>query len=163
MSPFLSDRSRAALARLSAGDDAESVPDPLHRLRDIRSVSTALDGDRATLDAVRDALDAGRTWSDIAESSGLGLSAAKWRWQGTDDEIAARHAAGRARSFRPSSVPTDLPGLSVAETATRLGVTPQAVYQRITRGLLTATTVELPDGRRYKRVLDVAAPADTSD
>ncbi|HET8779558.1 MAG TPA: hypothetical protein VFM66_05750, partial [Agromyces sp.] len=53
---------------------------------------------------------------------------------------------------RPSSVPTDLPGESVSEAAKRLGITPQAIYQRVNRGLLEARTVELPDGRRYKRV-----------
>ena len=31
-------------------------------------------------------------------------------------------------------------------------MTPQAIYQRVTRGLLRAETVELPDGRKYKRV-----------
>jgi hypothetical protein len=58
-------------------------------------------------------------------------------------------------------VPTDLPGLSVAEAAARLGVTPQAIYQRVTRGLLEAQTVQLPDGRSYKRVFlpeDAASP-----
>ena len=49
-------------------------------------------------------------------------------------------------------MPTDLPGVSVSEAARRLGVTPQAIYQRVNRGLLEARTVELADGRKYKRV-----------
>jgi len=40
-------------------------------------------------------------------------------------------------------------------------VTPQAIYQRVTRGLLRAETVRLPDGRTYKRVFpDEPPPAD---
>ena len=64
-----------------------------------------------------------------------------------------RHEASRRRKReRPSSAPTDLPGLSVAEAAAKFGVTAQAIYQRVNRGLLEARTVELPDGRKYKRV-----------
>ena len=74
-------------------------------------------------------------------------------WAGGDDTIAERQEASRRRKReRPSSAPTDLPGLSVSDAAKRFGVTPQAIYQRVNRGLLEATTVELPDGRRYKRV-----------
>ena len=64
----------------------------------------------------------------------------------------ARQDAGRKRSVRPSSVPTDLPGLSVAEAATQLGVTPQAIYLQVSRGKLASQTIELADGRTYKRV-----------
>ena len=93
------------------------------------------------------------SWEAIADAAGLSPSAAKYRWAGDDDEIAARQEASRKRKReRPSSVPTELPGESVAEAAARLGVTPQAIYQRVTRGLLRAETVELPDGRKYKRV-----------
>ena len=88
----------------------------------------------------------------IADAAGLKAAAAKWRWQGTDAEIAARADAGRKRGARPSSVPTDLPGLSVAEAAARLGVSAQAVYLRVGRGRLGSQTVTLPDGRSYKRV-----------
>ncbi|WP_165069456.1 hypothetical protein [Marisediminicola senii] len=158
MTPYLSDASRDAVRRLLEGHDAESVPDPLTQVRDIRSASLALDADDAVLRAVRSALDGGETWEAIAKAASLGVAAAKWRWQGSDDEIAARHAAGRKRAARPSSVPTDLPGLSVADAAKTLGVTAQAVYLRITRGSLRSTTIELDDGRKYKRVfLDEAA------
>ncbi|SEB71167.1 hypothetical protein SAMN04489806_1575 [Paramicrobacterium humi] len=58
----------------------------------------------------------------------------------------------RPRSKRPSSKPTDLPGLSVAEAAASLGISPQAVYLRVSRGQLRAENVTLPDGRSYKRV-----------
>ena len=128
-------------------------PLPLDLVRGIRELAAALDAEPATVSAVRRALAGGATWDEVAEAASLGLAAAKWRWQGTDEEIAARHEAGRKRSARPSSVPTDLPGLSVADAAKRLGVTVQAVYLRISRGQLEATTVELDDGRRYKRVL----------
>lgn len=158
MSPFLSEAARTALLRLVADDAGEEAPEGLTRLRDIRAVLGALETDDATLAAVREAISTGSSWQAIAEAAGLGPAAAKWRWQGGDDEIAARHAAGRARSARPSSVPTDLPGLSVTQMAEKLGVSPQAIYQRITRGLLTAMTVELPDGRRYKRVVDEPGP-----
>ncbi len=161
MSPYLSGESRSALSRVVDADRAETCPDALTRLRDIRSAVIALERDAAALAAVRDALDVGTSWPEIAAAAMLSPSAAKWRWQGTDDEITARHEAGRARSARPSTVPTDLPGRSVAETAALLGVTPQAVYQRIARGLLTAKSVELPDGRRYKRVVDVAGEGDS--
>jgi hypothetical protein len=152
MSPFLSDESAAALKRLTAAESAEELPTPLERLRGIREMFAAIERDPATLQAVRDALADGADWSTIATSAGLKPAAAKWRWQGTDDEIAARQEAGRRRAARPSSVPTDLPGLSVAEAAKHFGVSPQAIYLRISRDQLRSETVELQDGRRYKRV-----------
>ena len=148
---FLDEGSRAALAALLALETGAG--DPLERLRALRAALAALESDSASLIAVRAALDAGADWNGIAAAAGLGAAAAKWRWQGTDPEIAARHEAGRKRSARPSSVPTDLPGLSVSEAARRLGVSAQAIYLRISRGQLEAQTVELPDGRRYKRVV----------
>lgn len=156
--PYLSTSSRAALERVLAGD-LEDETDALQRLRDIRALLEALDSDPASLQAVRDALDGGAGWEEIATAAGLKPAAAKWRWQGTDAEIAERHEAGRKRAARPSSVPTDLPGLSVAEAAARLGVSAQAIYLRVTRGTLRAETVELPDGRSYKRVFPDEAPA----
>lgn len=101
---------------------------------------------------MRAALDTGASWSDIAHAAQLSPAASRWRWQGDDAEIAARHEAGRKRSERPSSKPTELPGMSVAEAANQLGVTAQAIYLRVTRGQLRAETVTLPDGRSYKRV-----------
>jgi hypothetical protein len=148
---FLSDETAAALARLTAVDADPSSP-PLERMRAIRAVLSLLDADPAALASVRDALAEGAGWPDVATAAGLKPTAAKWRWQGTDDEIAARLDAGRKRSIRPSSVPTDLPGRSVAEAAVTLGVTPQAVYLQVSRGRLASRTVELPDGRTYKRV-----------
>ena len=150
--PFLSDESRAALERLGDGDRADVVPSPLDRLHSIRSLAAALDREPATLNAVRDALAGGASWEEVAAAGGLKPAAAKWRWQGSDEEISARHEAGRKRAARPSSVPTDLPGLSVAEAARTLGVSAQAVYLRISRGTLESRTVQLADGRRYKRV-----------
>ena len=149
---YLSDSSRRALKALSAART------PLERVAAVRGAVAALDADDATLVAVREALDAGAAWSDIAAAAGVGIAAAKWRWQGTDPEIAARHAAGRKRAVRPSSRPADLPGLSVAEAAALLGVTVQAVYLRVSRGQLRAETVTLPDGRSYKRVFPEPAP-----
>jgi hypothetical protein len=147
------------LERVLAGDLDDGM-DALQRLRDIRALLVALDQDPATLLAVREALDAGAGWDEIAAAAGLKPAAAKWRWQGTDTEIAERHEAGRKRSARPSSVPTDLPGLSVAEAAAQLGVSAQAIYLRVTRGTLRAETIELSDGRSYKRVFpDDDAPA----
>ena len=165
--PFLSAESARALAELAALDvlhgtaagEAESDAAPLERLRGIRSLIAALEADPASLVAVREALEAGRSWEAIADAAALSPSAAKYRWAGDDDEIAARQEASRKRKReRPSSVPTDLPGLSVAEAAARMGVTPQAIYQRVTRGLLRAETVELPDGRTYKRVFPDEGP-----
>jgi hypothetical protein len=150
--PFLTDESRLALERLGAGDLADVEPDPLDRLRDIRSLIVALEREPATLKAVRDALAGAASWEEVAAASGLKPAAAMWRWQGSDEEIAARHEAGRRRGARPSSVPTDLPGLSVAEAAKSLGVSAQAVYLRISRGTLESRTVQLADGRSYKRV-----------
>ena len=129
------------------------VSEPLDRLKALRLLVVALERDPAVLRNVRAALDGGASWEEIADAAGLGLAAAKWRWKGTDEEIAARLAAGRKRSARPSSVPTGLPGVSVADAARTLGVTAQAVYLRIARGTLEATTVTLDDGRSYKRVL----------
>lgn len=150
---FLSDDSGRALARLTALEAGETDAAPLERLRGIRSLVTVLEADTAGLAAVREALDAGATWDEVADAAGLSPSAAKYRWAGDDDAIATRQEASRKRKReRPSSVPTDLPGESVSEAAKRLGVTPQAIYQRVNRGLLEARTVELPDGRRYKRV-----------
>ena len=149
---FLSGESRRALEALA------HATDPLDRISAVRQASAALEQEPAVLQGVRDSLDAGASWERIADAAGLGVSAAKWRWQGTDDQIAARLAAGRKRSARPSSVPTELPGQSVADAARTLGVTAQAVYLRIGRGTLQATTVTLDDGRSYKRVLP-AGPA----
>jgi DNA invertase Pin-like site-specific DNA recombinase len=151
MMPFLSERSRDALERLAASERTGAAP--LTRLRDIRQLTAALEVEPALLASVRDALAAGESWESIADAAGIKPAAAKWRWQGSDAEIAARLEAGRKRSARPSSVPTDLPGLSVSEAAKRLGVSAQAIYLRISRGTLTATTVTLDDGRSYKRVI----------
>lgn len=151
MGAFLRRTTQTALARLSALD-ADPASDPLDRVRAIRLLVRELEAEPATLAAVRDAVAAGAGWPEVADAAGLKPTAAKWRWQGTDEEIAARLDAGRKRSARPSSVPTDLPGLSVAEAAARLGVTAQAVYLQVSRGKLTSRTVELPDGRSYKRV-----------
>ncbi len=148
---FLSPDSRAAVDRLLSLD-GQATPAPLQRLSSVRSAVVTLDADPAALRAVRDALEAGIGWSEIAKAAGLAPSAARWRWSGTDAEIAARHAAGRKRSERPSSKPADLPGLSVSEAAKQLGVTAQAIYLRVSRGQLRAETVTLPDGRSYQRV-----------
>ena len=148
---FLSPTTRVVLERLLALD-RDVTADPLARVAEIRAALAELDADPAALRAVRAALDAGASWSDIAQAARLSPAASRWRWQGDDAEIAARHEAGRKRSERPSSKPTDLPGLSVAEAAKHLGVTPQAVYLRVSRGQLRAETVTLPDGRSYKRV-----------
>ncbi len=148
---FLSPETRAALERLLALDiDAAAVP--IDRVRALRAASAELDADPAALRAVRAALEAGASWSDVAQAAQLSPAASRWRWQGDDAEIAARHEAGRKRSERPSSKPADLPGLSVAEAAKQLGVTAQAIYLRVSRGQLRAETVTLPDGRSYKRV-----------
>lgn len=157
--PFLSESTRAALTRLAEAEAAPETPGPLVRLAAVRSLIAELEADPATLQGVRDAVAAGATWEQVADAAGLKPGAAKWRWQGSDEEIAARLEAGRKRSARPSAVPTDLPGLSVADVAKRLGVTAQAVYLQVTRGRLRAETVQLEDGRKYKRVfLDDAAP-----
>jgi hypothetical protein len=147
MAEFLTPPTREALDRLAA--DTAATP-PLERLRHIRAALSALEAEPATLAAIRES---GASWAEISDATGLSQAAAKWRWQGTDVEIAARQRAGRKRSVRPSSVPTDLPGYSVAETAKKLGVTVQAIYLRISRGQLEAKTVTLDDGRTYKRVM----------
>jgi hypothetical protein len=161
--PFLSADAALALSRLVELEAEGSEVAPLERLRGIRSLVIALEADRAALAAVREALDAGATWDEVADAAGLSPSAAKYRWAGDDDAIATRQEASRKRKRdRPSSVPTQLPGESVSEAASRLGVTPQAIYQRVSRGLLEARTVELPDGRKYKRVF-LAEDATDSD
>ncbi|MEP6482744.1 MAG: hypothetical protein ABJA94_12140 [Rhodoglobus sp.] len=155
---FLAPATRAALERLLALD-ADAASAPLDRVAAIRRVLAELDADPAALAAVRAALDAGASWTDVAQAAQLSPAASRWRWQGDDAEIAARHAAGRKRSERPSSKPAELPGLSVSEAATQLGVTPQAIYLRVARGQLRAETVTVADGRSYKRVfLEDAAP-----
>ncbi|CAN5385605.1 hypothetical protein BH09ACT4_BH09ACT4_24320 [soil metagenome] len=130
----------------------ESATGPLDRLAGIRGLIAALESDAATITAVREALDGGADWDAIAAAAGIGKAAAKWRWQGSDAEITARHDAGRKRSARPSSKPADLPGMSVAEAAKHLEISVQGVYQRVTRGQLRSETVTLEDGRAYKRV-----------
>jgi len=151
MGYFLSPETAAALARLTALDADRAAP-ALDRMRAIRAVLQLLDADPAALTSVRDALADGAGWPEIAQAAGLKPAAAKWRWQGSDAEISARLDAGRKRSTRPSSVPTDLPGHSVAEAAATLGVSVQAVYLQVSRGRLISRTVELADGRSYKRV-----------
>ena len=151
MGYFLAPSTSAALSRLTAVDAAPDSA-PLERLRAIRSLLLELDSDPATLVGVRDALRDGVGWDELADAAALKPAAAKWRWSGTDAEIAARQAAGRKRAARPSAVPTDLPGLSVSEAAAQLGVTAQAIYLKLSRGKLSGRTVELADGRSYKRV-----------
>jgi hypothetical protein len=151
MGLFLSPATRAALDRLAALDDAEAG-EPLELVGGIRSLIALLEADPATLGGIRAAVAAGATWEDVAGAAGLKPAAAKWRWQGSDEEIESRHEAGRKRSARPSSVPTDLPGYSVSELAEKLGVTPQAIYLQVRRGTLASRVVELADGRSYKRV-----------
>ena len=148
---FLAPTTSAALTRL-AEHDADNESAPIERLRAIRQLLAELETDAAILTSVREALAKGATWEDLADAAGLKPAAAKWRWNGTDEEITARQDAGRKRSVRPSSVPTDLLGLSVAEAATQLGVTPQAIYLQVSRGKLASQTIELADGRTYKRV-----------
>lgn len=148
---LLAPQSRAALEVLLALDSDDAV-NPLDVIRALRNALLALDADPAALAAVRAALDTGASWNDIAQAAQLSPAASRWRWQGSDAEIAARHEAGRKRGERPSSKPTDLPGLSVAEAARQLGITAQGVYLRVSRGQLKAETVTLPDGRSYKRV-----------
>lgn len=152
MNGYLAESTRAALERVLASDRSEQASDALGRLGGIRSLITELENDPATLESVRDALAGGASWEQIAEAASLKPAAAKWRWQGSDDEIAARHEAGRKRAARPSSAPTDLPGMSVADAATKLGVSAQAIYLRVSRGTMRSETVTLPDGRSYKRV-----------
>jgi hypothetical protein len=156
MGHFLSPATRAALDRLARLDDAtggDATGDqPLERVRGIRSLIVLLEAESATLEGVRTAIGRGASWDDVASAAGLKPAAAKWRWQGSDEEIAERHEAGRKRATRPSSVPSDLPGYSVSELARKLGVTPQAIYLKVSRGSLDSRTVELPDGRSYKRV-----------
>ena len=173
--PFLSAETARALARLTQLEAERRAVDPLDRLRGIRALVTALEADSAALVAAREAIEAGASWDDVADAAGLSGSAAKYRWAGDDATIAERQEASRKRKReRPSSVPGDLPGESVAEAAKRLGVTAQAIYQRVNRGQLEARTVELADGRKYKRVflpeaagdgveLDAAATRDTAD
>ena len=156
--PFLSPESRASLQRLLELE-MDAAASPLELVRALRRASAELEADPAALTAVRAALEAGASWSDVAQAAQLSPAASRWRWQGDDAEIAARHEAGRKRSERPSSKPTELPGLSVAEAAKQLGVTAQAIYLRVSRGQLRAETVTLEDGRSYKRVfLTSAAP-----
>ncbi len=155
---FLSSATLGALSDLIAlnatAEDPAAVGEAhLLRLRLIRQAQSLLKSEPAVLESVRLASESGSDWDQIAEASGLQPAAAKWRWLGTDNDIAARHAAGRKRSERPSSVPADLPGQSVADAARTLGVTAQAIYLRISRGTLTAETVTLENGRKYKRVL----------
>jgi transposase-like protein len=158
---FLSGDTARELARLMALEEGQTDAAPLERLRGIRSLITALEADPAALAAVREALEAGGTWDEVADAASLSPSAAKYRWAGDDEAIATRQEASKRRKReRPSSVPTDLPGESVSDAAKRLGVTPQAIYQRVNRGQLEARTVELPDGRRYKRVF---VPDEISD
>lgn len=164
LSLTLDPATRAALERLLALD-ADAAPAPLDVVRALRPASAALDADPAALRAVRAALDPGAhgaaaSWTDIAEAAQLSPAASRWRWQGDDAEIAARHAAGRKRSERPSSKPADLPGLSVSEAAKQLGVTAQAIHLRVSRGQLRAETVTVPDGRSYKRVFPEEAATD---
>ena len=151
MGHLLSPATAEALTALAALD-ADPGSAPLARLRALRRLQSALDADPAVLASARAAEAAGASWTEIGEAAGLGSAAAKWRWQGTDEQIDARHDAGRKRAARPSSVPTDLPGLSVAEAAAQLGVTAQAIYLKVSRGKLASRTVELADGRSYKRV-----------
>ena len=151
MGHYLAPSTGAALARLTALDSDLGAA-PLERLKAIRSLLLELDMDPATLVGVRESLRGGADWEEIADAAGLKPAAAKWRWSGTDAEIAARQVAGRKRAARPSAVPTDLPGLSVSEAAAQLGVTPQAIYLKLSRGKLSGRTVELADGRSYKRV-----------
>lgn len=143
---FLAPATRDALERL------QNATEPLDRLAGIRGLIATLESEPATLEAVREALGAGATWDEVAASAGLGVSAAKWRWQGDDAEIAARHEAGRKRAARPSSRPRDLPGMSVADAAKHFGISVQGVYQRISRGQVHSETITLDDGRTYKRV-----------
>ncbi|MDJ0325077.1 hypothetical protein QMG61_15030 [Cryobacterium sp. PH31-AA6] len=161
---FLAESTRAALIRLAELAEptpAGAVP-PLERLRAIRRLIHELEADPATLAGVRDSLDAGAGWDEVADAALLKPAAARWRWSGTDEEIAARAAAGRKRAARPSSVPTELPGLSVAQAAATLGVTAQAIYLKVSRGKLASRTAQLPDGRSYKRVfLDGVVPTDS--
>lgn len=150
---FLDGETRAALDALEALDAHGDAPAALDRVRAVRRLLRALEAEPAVLAAVREARDGGADWAEVAAAAGLSEGAAKQRWAGDDAAIAERREASRRRKReRPSSRPSELPGLSVAEAAAKLGVTAQAIYLRVSRGQLASRTVELPDGRKYKRV-----------
>ncbi|MCD1572781.1 hypothetical protein [Agromyces mediolanus] len=150
---FLDGETRAALDALAALDADGDAPAVLDRVRAVRRLLRALEAEPAVLAAVREARDGGAGWAEVAAAAGLSEGAAKQRWAGDDAAIAERREASRRRKReRPSSRPSELPGLSVAEAAAKLGVTAQAIYLRVSRGQLASRTVELPDGRKYKRV-----------
>jgi len=127
------------------------VTSPLDRLR-----STPL---ADALPVVREVL-LDHTWDDVAAATGLSVAAAKWRWQGDDSAIAARHEQGRVRSRTARA--TNLPGMSVAEASAFLGVGQQAIYQQVTRGTLRAETITA-NGRTYKRVFPERKPEKLPD
>ncbi len=162
MGSILSASTRRALEHLLELDSAPDA-DPIDAITAIRSAVAELEADPALLARVRNAVAVGATWDSIAEAAGLKPAAAKWRWQGSDAEIAARHEAGRKRGVRPSSVPTDLPGHSVSEAARILGVTPQAIYLQVSRGKLVSRTVHRDGGRAYKRVFLDGEATDAPD
>ncbi|MCU1585479.1 MAG: hypothetical protein JWM49_2035 [Microbacteriaceae bacterium] len=159
--PPLTPETRAALERLLEADTS-SAADPAALVRMLGQATARLDADDEMLRAVMAAQAAGVSWKQIGASLGINESACRSRYYGRAADLAGRKAeiakrkeatAKRARVRATSIVPTDLPGMSVAEYAAAAGLTPTVVYRMLDSGKLAGKNVELDDGRRYRRVL----------
>lgn len=163
------------LARQEAGDTA----DPTIQLAAVAQMQSELRevGVQEAVDACR-AAEPPVTWAVVAERLGLGSpQAAIARYGPGADEhrakAAARSAArdARAAQARPEVDVEDLPGLSIAEAAEKLGITEANVRVKLSRvrknareaggdaqAALAEKLVEAvgPDGRKSVRVLDLS-------
>ncbi len=123
--------------------------------RDVRAIAERYEAAARALAAVEDEYAAtllaanrdGLTWEEVARAAGLRTAnqarARAERAMGVTEVSPSRRRAGARNA------PVELPGVSVAEAARRLGVARSTVYDRIDRGELATT----PDHLGRTRVL----------
>lgn len=131
--------------------------DALAALREVRKRQDTLrqklaDLDVVELEAAHAARDAGASWRELALAAGLAkFSSAQRRYDaGSIEERRAQVAASKIPGAK--AAPDPLPGVSLAEAATRLGITVSQVRTRADRGELSTVTATYR-GREVRRVI----------
>lgn len=138
-------------AHLTDGDLVKRPAlEALARLRAIRAEQSALE--EAELEAAHEARAGGASWRDLAVAAGLGAGTSAQR------RYAPASIEERREASRTSKTPVaerqvyDLPGVSLAETMQRLGLTEAQARTQIANGTIPSVEVEYR-GRRIRRAI----------
>ncbi|MBG9885508.1 hypothetical protein ABE10_02670, partial [Bacillus toyonensis] len=123
--------------------------DALSRLRAARELQRDLEV--AELEIAREARAEGASWADLAEAAGLNARSAAQRRYGAST-VDERKAAASESSRRAAPTAPAMPGLSIAETARRLGITDVTVRARIERGEIAVLETVKRGKREFVRI-----------